>query len=83
MTFTARTSVVAVLVALGCGSNEPPPNHALACDKLEAFRISSSGFSCDEKRASACAQCINGSACGAIVGGACAPPCPGVSFKAK
>jgi hypothetical protein len=83
MTSNGPACVVAMFVALGCGSNEPPPNHAIACDKLDACRISSSGFSCDEKRASACAECINGSPCGAILGGGCAPPCPGVTFKAK
>ena len=80
---SVRAAIGVFVVVFGCGSNEPPPNHALACNTLDACRISSSGFSCDEKRASACGQCINGAACGAILAGACDPPCPGVSFKAK
>jgi hypothetical protein len=74
--------LVGFALALACGS-DPPPNHRIACDKLDACRISSSGFSCDEKRASACGECINGSPCLDIVAGRCAPPCPGVTFKAK
>ena len=75
--------VAGFVAAAACGSDPPPPYNKLACDKLDACAISSSGFSCDDKAASACAQCINGAPCGDIVVGRCAPPCPGVTFKVK
>jgi hypothetical protein len=83
MRLFALTLVTLLVSVLACGSDRPPPYHKLACDRLEACRISSSGFSCDDKRASACGECINGAGCGDILAGACAPPCPGVSVKAK
>ena len=77
--------VVAALVVAACGGNPPPPpaNHKIACDKLDACGLSSSGFSCDGNLASACGQCINAAPCGNIIAGGCAPPCPGVTFKVK
>jgi hypothetical protein len=73
----------AFVFAAACGGDPPPPSNKLACDKLDACHISSSGFSCDEKAASACAQCINGAYCGDILVGRCGPPCQGVTFKPK
>jgi hypothetical protein len=75
--------VAGFVAAAACGSDPPPPYNKLACDKLDACRISSSGFSCDNSDVSACAQCINGAVCGDIVAGRCAPACPGAKFNPK
>jgi hypothetical protein len=77
--------VAGLVAAAACGGDPPPPPpfNSVACDKLDACGISSSGFSCDGKVTSACAQCINGVPCGDIVAGRCAPPCPGVTFKVQ
>lgn len=79
-----RLMLLALLI-IGCGSDPPPPspNQKAACDTLDFCRISSSGFSCDGDKLSVCAQCINASSCQAILAGACARDCPGVSFKPK
>ncbi len=73
-------------LSTACGSSDPPPpspNHKAACDTLSFCRISESGFSCDADKVSGCAQCINGTACNAILAGACSGACPGVTFKPK
>jgi len=80
-----RAALVLSVLLAGCGSDPPPPspNQKVACDTLDFCKISSSGFSCDGDKASACAQCINASSCNALLAGTCKPDCPGVSFKAK
>jgi hypothetical protein len=76
------TLVAGALYFAACGS-DAPPNHKIACQKLDACRLDASGFSCDDERASACAQCINDQPCDDIFAGDCADVCPGVIIKPK
>ncbi len=82
MRFVSFMLVAGALLVAACG-DDAPPNNKLACQKLDACRLSASGFSCDDDKASACAQCINNEACDDIFSGACYQPCPGVAIKPK
>jgi hypothetical protein len=62
-----------------CGSDD----NKSACDKLNACKLTSSGFSCDNDKAGACSNCLNDSSCADIAAGHCAPACPGAEFKPK
>jgi len=77
--------ILVVAVASACSDDPPPPspNQKLACDTLDFCKISSSGFSCDSDKASACGQCINATSCEGLRAGACKPDCPGMEFKPK
>jgi hypothetical protein len=68
------------LSVTACSSDSNQKN---ACEKLSACKISSSGLSCDNDKASACAECINDANCDDILRGHCAPDCPAVTFKPK